>query len=174
MKKQYLPHHGRGVEQFLACQGDKVTGVLSGFDRVRLQGSLRGLYASEVFEQYLRCAKVLFKDYKEHVIETTKRICAAARQIAEAAGTTVLERAEVALEAEAPSPFSAEVGTATKFERARTARTARTARPDVAGLTSPPWGDRRGGPRAAPRVGGWPGRREPRGQARSARPDAGP
>jgi hypothetical protein len=43
-KKTRTTHHGRGVELFLAQHGADVTGVIAGFDRLRLRGSLRDLY----------------------------------------------------------------------------------------------------------------------------------
>lgn len=89
MKKETIPSHGRGVSEFLARHSDKVTGVISGFDRLRLQGSLRALYVPEIFEEYLWRAEVRFKDYKDHLTSVTGRICAAAERIAQAAGTAV-------------------------------------------------------------------------------------
>jgi hypothetical protein len=89
MKTETIPHHGRGVNEFVARHADKVTGVISGFDRLRCQGTLRALYVPEIFEQYLWRAQVRFKDYKDHLTRVTGRICAAAEHIAQAAGTTV-------------------------------------------------------------------------------------
>ena len=41
-----------------------VIGVLRGFDRLRLQGTLRSLYYPNVMEYYLKRAGVLWKDFK--------------------------------------------------------------------------------------------------------------
>jgi hypothetical protein len=89
MKTKSIPHHGRGVEEFLARHGDKVTGVISGFDRLRLQGTLRALYVPEIFQEYLWRAQVLCKDFKPHVTAVTERICASAAAVAREAGLAV-------------------------------------------------------------------------------------
>jgi hypothetical protein len=83
-------HHGRGVEAFLARHGDEVTGVISGWDRLRLQGSLRALYLADIMQQYLWRAGVLWKDFKGHVTEVTAHIRAAAEQTASDAGRPVV------------------------------------------------------------------------------------
>ena len=41
-----------------------VMGVLHGWDRLRLQGTLRSLYYPPVMEHYLRRAGVMWKDFK--------------------------------------------------------------------------------------------------------------
>lgn len=89
MKTETIPHHGRGVSEFLARHNDKVTGVISGFDRLRLQGTLRALYVPEILEGYLWRAKVLCKDFKSHVQQVSERICAAAETTARRAGLSV-------------------------------------------------------------------------------------
>ena len=87
--KTTITQHGRGVQDFLARHGDHVTGVISGFDRLRLQGTLRSLYHPEVMAMYLQRAGVLHKDFKAHVCGVTERIRTAAAAIAEAAGRRV-------------------------------------------------------------------------------------
>ena len=57
MKTNTISHHGRGVNEFVTAHGDRVTGVVSGFDRLRLQGTLRALYVPEIFQEYLWRAK---------------------------------------------------------------------------------------------------------------------
>jgi len=90
MKNNPITHHGRGVREFLARHGDDVTGVISGFDRLRLQGSLRQLYCPELMTMYLERAGVLYRDFKEHVVEVTACIRGAAEAVAHAAGRPVL------------------------------------------------------------------------------------
>lgn len=63
------------------CQGD-VIGVLHGWDRVRLQGTLRSLYYPPVMEQYLRKAGVMWKDFKQFAIGLTSRVRQAAEEVA--------------------------------------------------------------------------------------------
>src|SRR5918994_6248066 len=57
-----------------------VVGVLHGWDRLRLQGTLRSLYYPPVMEQYLRKAGVMWKDFKQFAVGLTGRV----RQAAEA------------------------------------------------------------------------------------------
>ena len=66
--------HGRGVAEFVQRHADKVTGVISGWDRLRLQGSLRSLYMPSVMKEYLSKAGVLWKDFAGHVTEVTGHI----------------------------------------------------------------------------------------------------
>lgn len=63
-----------------------VIGILHGFDRLRLQGTLRCLYHRNSMEAYLQQARVLCKDFKTFATGITSRIHASARQIAQAAG----------------------------------------------------------------------------------------
>lgn len=81
--------HGRGVGTFVNRHGEKVTGVISGWDRLRLQGSLRALYMPEIMEEYLWKAGVLWKDFKGHVTEVTGHIRDAAETVAGEAGRSV-------------------------------------------------------------------------------------
>ena len=82
--------HGRGVEAFVQRHREDVTGVVSGWDRLRLQGSLRALYVPEIMEEYLWRAGVLWKDFKEHVTEVTAHMREAAATVAADAGRPVL------------------------------------------------------------------------------------
>ena len=87
--KTTTTHHGRGVTEFLARHGKDVTGVIRGFDRLRLQGSLRQLYCPELMAMYLERAGVRYKDFKSHVVAVTERIRSAAERIATTAGRPV-------------------------------------------------------------------------------------
>lgn len=51
-----------------------VIGVLHGWDRLRLQGTLRSLYYQPVMEEYLRQAGVLWKDFKAFATTLTGRV----------------------------------------------------------------------------------------------------
>lgn len=93
--------HGRGVGAFLQRHGEKVTGVISGWDRLRLQGSLRALYMREIMEMYLWRAKVLWKDFKGHVCEVTEHIRESAALLAEESGRPLLYLRGSALRKEA-------------------------------------------------------------------------
>lgn len=58
-------------------------GVLQGFDRVRVQATLRSLYSQSVMEYYLLSQKLLFKDFKGLVTRTTDKVRQAAVALAE-------------------------------------------------------------------------------------------
>ena len=66
--------------------GDSITGVLSGFDRLRLRGTLRHLFQPTVMEAYLNACRVLIKDFGTFAEGLTARIKAAAYARAEQAG----------------------------------------------------------------------------------------
>ena len=66
---------------FVARHQSEVIGVLHGWDRLRLQGTLRSMYYPVVMEQYLRKAGVLWKDFKSYAIGVTGRICQAAEEL---------------------------------------------------------------------------------------------
>lgn len=82
MKTKTISHHGRGVEQFLAAHGADVTGVISGFDRLRLRASLRWLYQPSFMKRYLCEAGVLLKDFGGYATAVSNRIRAAAHAFA--------------------------------------------------------------------------------------------
>lgn len=90
MKTEIWQQHGRGVGAFVQRHGENVTGVVSGWDRLRLQGSLRALYAREFMAQYLWGAQVLWKDFKGHVREVSEHIRGEADGLARACGRPVI------------------------------------------------------------------------------------
>jgi hypothetical protein len=75
---------GDGVAtSFIQAHQDNVIGVLHGFDRLRLQGTLRSLYHPEVMVYYLRRAGVLWKDFKAFATGLTERVRQAAVALAQ-------------------------------------------------------------------------------------------
>ena len=89
MRKTITQQHDRGAQAFLDKHQAHVTGIISGLDRVRLQGSLRTLYREETMDNYMRNARVLHKDFKTHLCGITKCIRDAASLAAQAAGLQV-------------------------------------------------------------------------------------
>ena len=89
MKTKTISHHGRGVNDFMTAHADKVTGVVSGFDRLRFQGTLRCLYHPELMSEFLHRAGVRWKEFKSFVCGVTEQIRAAAETIAQSAGRRV-------------------------------------------------------------------------------------
>src|SRR5260370_40193409 len=59
-----------------------VIGVLPGWERLRLQGTLRSLYYQPVMEEYLWQAGVLWKDFKRFATDLTSRVRQAAETLA--------------------------------------------------------------------------------------------
>lgn len=68
---------------FVTQHDQHVTGVLSGFDRLRLMGTLRPLYQPSLMQRYLIRAGVLLKDFAAFASGWTERVRAAAHQLAE-------------------------------------------------------------------------------------------
>jgi hypothetical protein len=67
---------------FVGRHARDVIGVLHGWDRLRLQGTLRSLYYQPVMEEYLRQAGVLWKDFKTFTTTLTARVRQAAVDLA--------------------------------------------------------------------------------------------
>lgn len=63
-----------------------IVGFLSGFDRIRLRGTLRQLYGPHVMEAYLNACRILIKDFGQLVEKTTKAVKETARALAQKAG----------------------------------------------------------------------------------------
>jgi hypothetical protein len=77
---------GDTLNAFVTQHQSQVSGLLSGFDRLRFKGSLPQLDCPRTLEAYLAVKKVLHKDFKEFALDLTQRIKAASQRIAEAAG----------------------------------------------------------------------------------------
>lgn len=74
---------------FLQRHQSSVTGILSGFDRLRFRGTLRMLSHTGGFASFLRIIGVKLKDFGAYVRETTAKVCQASEQAAEQAGRPV-------------------------------------------------------------------------------------
>jgi hypothetical protein len=70
------------LNPFLQRHQTEIIGLLQGWDRLRLQGTLRSLYHPEVMECYLRRVGVLWKDFKAFVTNLTERVRQAAVTLA--------------------------------------------------------------------------------------------
>jgi hypothetical protein len=71
---------------FVSQHAQNVTGVLSGFDRLRLMATLRPLYDPGFMLGYLSRANVLLKDFAGFAGGWTERVRASAHQLAEQSG----------------------------------------------------------------------------------------
>ena len=63
------------MEHFLQRFGSKVSGLLSGFDRLRFRGSNRSLGHAQGILAFLCWAKVLLKDFGAYAEDRTKTLC---------------------------------------------------------------------------------------------------
>lgn len=93
------PGHG-APESFLTRFGQKITGVLSGFDRLLFRGSLRLLFQPNSMESYLATCGVLIKDFGAFSRNITQRVKALAYAAAEEQGRPVhyLNRSDISKE----------------------------------------------------------------------------
>ena len=66
------------MKEFLMRHGGKVTGILSGADRLLFRGTLRALSCPQVMEAYCSAKRVLLKDLGPHVLEVSRRVKRAA------------------------------------------------------------------------------------------------
>ena len=74
------------MKEFLQRHGSDVTGVLSGFDRLRLRGSLRVLCNVGGMMSFLSAIGVLLKDFKDYSLGVTEQIRCSVLELAMAAG----------------------------------------------------------------------------------------
>lgn len=74
------------MNQFVQRHEKDVIGVLSGFDRVRLRGTLRWLSSVRGMMRYLSLVGVLLKEFKGFAMEVTERVRQASAAVAESAG----------------------------------------------------------------------------------------
>lgn len=77
------------MNEFIARYTDKITGTLSGFDRLVFRGTLRLVNFVEGMWHYLHANDVLLKDFKSHVETVTERIKIASTAEAERLGRPV-------------------------------------------------------------------------------------
>jgi hypothetical protein len=88
------------VQQFIANHRDEISGVLSGFDRLVLRGTLRSIAHLQGMNQYLWNNQILLKEFGSHVEQVSQRLKAASLGAAAAVGRPVryLASAEVSKE----------------------------------------------------------------------------
>jgi len=77
------------MKEFIAKFGDRILGVLSGFDRLVLRGTLRAIVYAQGMEAYLDQNHVLLKNFARHVCEVSCRLKQASLASAERTGRTV-------------------------------------------------------------------------------------
>jgi hypothetical protein len=75
--KTYIWRKPSAVKQFIAKFGHLTQGVLSGFDRLVIRGTLRAVGYEGGMSRYLTRCGVLLKDFKAHVEQVSQRLKAA-------------------------------------------------------------------------------------------------
>jgi hypothetical protein len=78
------------MRRFLQQHADQISGVLSGFDRMRFRGTLRFLANTRGLATFLNCIGVLLKDFKGYAQAITERIRAATERLAQDHGRPLL------------------------------------------------------------------------------------
>jgi hypothetical protein len=73
------------MNTFIQRHGRSVIGILNGFDRLRLRGTLRNLCYSEGMSRHLFRADVLLKNFKAYAMSVTDKIRRATERVVEAA-----------------------------------------------------------------------------------------
>lgn len=77
-------------QAFVERHRGEVIGVLHGWDRIRLQGTLRSFYYPPVMERYVRQAGVMWTEFKKCASELTGRVRGAGEQLAAAHNRPVM------------------------------------------------------------------------------------
>ncbi|MFN7173051.1 MAG: hypothetical protein ACK4P3_09755, partial [Fimbriimonadaceae bacterium] len=77
------------MHEFIAKHEHKITGTLSGFDRLVFRGTLRSIAHDEGMKRYLWANQVLLKDFGSHVERVSRRLKEASLAEAEALGRPV-------------------------------------------------------------------------------------
>jgi hypothetical protein len=77
------------MHEFIAKHQDRITGTLSGFDRLVFRGTLRSIAHDQGMKHYLWASQVLLKDFGWHVERVSRRLKEASLAEAEALGRPV-------------------------------------------------------------------------------------
>lgn len=85
MKNKTCPSN-HVTSPFVAKHAEDVMGVVSGWDRLRLRGTLRALYQPTVLLRYLVVCQVLLKGFEVYSKSLTRRILGQAEQLAKKLG----------------------------------------------------------------------------------------
>jgi len=84
-----LPQHiirGAAMERFVTRHGDRIVGILSGFDRMLFRGTLRSISYVEGVDKFLSSQHVLYKDFGPFAERLSTRLKAHAEAAAAAHG----------------------------------------------------------------------------------------
>ena len=78
------------MQEFTARYGDKIQGVLSGFDRLIFRGTLRKIAYECGMKGYLWANRILFKDFGSHAHEVSERVKRAALRCRSSKGSLLM------------------------------------------------------------------------------------
>ena len=74
------------MKRFLERHRDRITGTLSGFDRMLFRGTLRSITHVKGLEIFLYSHRVLMKDFSNYVLKLSERLVTHAKELAVKAG----------------------------------------------------------------------------------------
>jgi hypothetical protein len=74
------------MERFVTRHGDRIVGILSGFDRMLFRGTLRSITYVEGLDKFLSSQHVLYKDFASYVQRLSERLKTHAIAVAAEAG----------------------------------------------------------------------------------------
>lgn len=78
------------MKDFLQRYSNRVTGVLSGFDRIRFRGSLRTLMYGRAMTEFLWRVQIRLKEFKQYVLKVSDQIHQATERIGNASGRQLI------------------------------------------------------------------------------------
>lgn len=74
------------MKRFLERHGDRITGTLSGFDRMLFRGTLRSITHVSGLQIFLYSQRVLMKDFGSYVLSLSEQVVEHAKELARKAG----------------------------------------------------------------------------------------
>jgi hypothetical protein len=93
------------TSRFIQRFGDKITGVLSGYDRLVLHGSLLAIIFPEGMKRVLRLKKVLLKDFGQWAQRRTEQLKQACCQVARDQGRPIVYLKSASADKDEVCPF---------------------------------------------------------------------
>src|SRR2546422_9434871 len=69
----YLGRNGNAMQEFIAKHREEIAGVLSGFDRLVLRGTMRSISYAEGMMGYLWAKQVRLTEFGKHVLRVSER-----------------------------------------------------------------------------------------------------
>jgi hypothetical protein len=86
----FLSSRSNAVKRFIQKYADQISGVISGFDRMRFRGTIRLMAYTQGMQSFLNHSKVLLKDFKDYVLGVTDQIRQATVELTRTVGREVI------------------------------------------------------------------------------------